>query len=120
MGVSNEAEANYWAYRACTDSDVQTMRYSGYMGLLPYVLSNASSLLTKEQFQEWVRTIRPEIIATYNENRNYWKERYSPMKGKVQEVTYNLFLKGNQIPSGRKNYAEVISLLLSLQKENGE
>ena len=120
LGVSNEAEANYWAYRACTDSDVQTMRYSGYMGLLPYVLSNASSLLTKEQFQEWVRTIRPEIIATYNENRNYWKERYSPMIGKVQEVTYNLFLKGNQIPSGRKNYAEVISLLLSLQKENGE
>ena len=120
LGVSNEAEANYWAYRACTESDVQPMRYSGYMGLLPYVLSNASSLLTKEQFQEWVRAIRPEIIASYNENRNYWKERYSPMIGKVQEVTYNLFLKGNQIPSGRKNYAEVISLLLSLQKENGE
>ena len=116
LGVSNEAEANYWAYRACTESDVQTMRYSGYMGLLPYVLSNASSLLTKEQFQKWVATIRPEIIASYNENRNYWKERYSPMIGKVQEVTYNLFLKGNQIPSGRKNYAEVISLLLSLQK----
>ena len=120
LGVSNEAEANYWAYRACTESDIQTMRYSGYMGLLPYVLSNASSLLTKEQFQEWVRAIRPEIIASYNENRNYWKERYSPMIGKVQEVTYNLFLKGNQIPSGRKNYAEVISLLLSLQKENGK
>ena len=120
LGVSNEAEANYWAYRACTESDIQTMRYSGYMGLLPYVLSNASFLLTKEQFQEWVRAIRPEIIASYNENRNYWKERYSPMIGKVQEVTYNLFLKGNQIPSGRKNYAEVISLLLSLQKENGE
>lgn len=120
LGVSNEAEANYWAYRACTESDIQTMRYSGYMGLLPYVLSNASSLLAKEQFQEWVRAIRPEIIASYNENRNYWKECYSPMIGKVQEVTYNLFLKGNQIPSGRKNYAEVISLLLSLQKENGE
>ena len=120
LGVSNEAEANYWAYRACTESDVQAMRYSGYMGLLPYVLSNASSLLTKEQFQEWVKTIRPEIIATYNEKRKYWQERYSPIIGKVQEVTYNLFLKGNQIPSGRKNYAEVISLLLSLEKEKGE
>ena len=120
LGVSNEAEANYWAYRACTESDIQTMRYSGYMGLLPYVLSNASSLLTKEQFKEWVRNIRPEIIATYNEKQEYWRERYSPIIGKVQEVTYNLFLKGNQIPSGRKNYAEVISLLLSLQKENGE
>lgn len=120
LGVSNEAEANYWAYRACTESDVPEMRYAGYFGLLPYVLSNASSLLTKEQFQEWVRTIRPEIIATYNEKQKYWKERYSPMIGKVQEVAYNFFLKGNKIPSGRKNYAEVISLLLSLQKEKGE
>ena len=120
LGVSNEAEANYWVYRACTESEMQAMRYSGYMGLLPYVLSNASSLLTKEQFQEWVKTIRPEIIATYNEKQEYWRERYSPIIGKVQEITYNLFLKGNQIPSGRKNYAEVISLLLSLQKENGE
>jgi len=120
LGVSNEAEANYWAYRACTESDVPEMRYAGYFGLFPYVLSNASSLLTKEQFQEWVRTIRPEIIATHNEKQKYWKERYSPMIGKVQEVAYNFFLKGNKIPSGRKNYAEVISLLLSLQKEKGE
>ena len=120
LGVSNEAEANYWAYRACTESDVQAMRYCGYLGLLPYVLSNASSLLTKVQFQEWVRTIRPEIITTYNEKQGYWRKRYSPVIGKVQEVTYNLFLKGNRIPSGRKNYAEVISLLLSLQKENGK
>ena len=120
MGVSNEAEANYWAYRACTESEVPEMRYAGYFGLLPYVLSNAKSLLTEEQFQEWVKDIRPEIVSAYNENREYWRKHYSPVIGKVQEVAYNLFLKGNKIPSGRKNYAEVIGLLLSLQKEKGE
>ena len=120
LGVSNEAEANYWAYRACTESDIQEMRYCGYFGLMPLVLSNASSLLTKEQYREFVKGIRPEIVNAYNEKQKYWQERYSPAIGKIQEVTYNLFLKGNQIPSGRKNYAEVISLLLSLQKENGE
>ena len=96
------------------------MRYCGYFVLMPYVLSNASSLLTKEQYREFVKGIRPEIVNAYNEKQKYWQERYSPAIGKIQEVTYNLFLKGNQIPSGRKNYAEVISLLLSLQKENGE
>ena len=30
---------------------------------------------------------------------------------------YPLFLKGNKIASGKKNYAEVISLLLSLQEK---
>lgn len=115
LGVSNEAEANYWAYRACIESASPQIRYSGYFGLLPYVLINAKSLLPKEVYEEWVKTIRPEIIAQYQDKHVYWKERYSPWVGKVQDALYNLFLKGNNIPSGKKNYAEVISILLSVE-----
>lgn len=117
LGVSNEAEANYWAYRACTESTSPTMRYSGYFGLFPYVLSNASRLLGEEQLREWLKRVRPEIKKEYNTNRQYWQERYSPFIGEVQEYAYNLFLKGNQIPSGQKNYAEVIGILLSLNSQ---
>ena len=117
LGVSNEAEANYWAYRACTESSLPALQYCGYFGLLPYVISNASYLLPKEDFQAWIQTIRPEIRTQYNEKNSYWKERYSPLIGNIQDFTYNLFLKGNKIPSGKKNYAEVISLLLSLPTE---
>ena len=114
LGVSNEAEANYWAYRACTESSLPVLQYCGHFGLLPYVISNASYLLSKEDFQTWVQSIRPEIIKQYNEKNTYWRERYSPLIGSIQDYTYNLFLKGNKIPSGKKNYAEVIGLLLSL------
>ena len=117
LGVSNEAEANYWAYRACTESSLPALQYCGYFGLLPYVISNASYLLPKEDFQAWTKTIRPEVRTQYNEKNAYWQERYSPWIGKIQDFTYNLFLKGNKIPSGKKNYAEVISLLLSLPTE---
>ena len=117
LGVSNEAEANYWAYRACTESSLPALQYCGYFGLLPYVISNASYLLPKEDFQAWIKTIRPEVRTQYNEKNAYWQERYSPWIGKIQDFTYNLFLKGNKIPSGKKNYAEVISLLLSLPTE---
>lgn len=116
LGVSNEAEANYWAYRACTESALPEMKCAGYMGLLPYVIANASRLLDKEQFQAWIKQINPEILEAYKNNRLYWQEKYSPLIGEVQEVTYNLFLKGNKIPSGQKNYAEVIGILLSMQK----
>lgn len=117
LGVSNEAEANYWAYRACTESDLPILQYCGYFGLLPYVLSNASSLLPKEDFQAWIQTIRPEVREEFNRKNLYWKERYSPMVGSIQDFAYNLFLKGNKIASGKKNYAEVIGLLLSLPKK---
>ena len=114
LGVSSEAEANYWAYRACTESSSSTLQYCGYFGLLPYVISNASYLLQEDAFKLWVQTIRPEVIEQYKEKNIYWKERYSPLIGSVQDFAYNLFLKGNKIPSGKKNYEEVIGLLLSL------
>ena len=114
LGVSNEAEANYWAYRACTESSSTALQYCGYFGLFPYVLSNASYLLPKEDFQAWIETIRPEVKEQYNQKNAYWQEKYSPLIGSIQDFTYNLFLKGNKIASGKKNYAEVIGLLLSL------
>lgn len=114
LGVSNEAEANYWAYRVCTESALPVMKYSGYMGLLPYVLSNAARLLPEEQFKEWVKEIRPEVWSDYKQEQKYWQAKYSSLIGEIQDYFYNLFLKGNQIPSGRKNYAEVIGLLISL------
>ena len=120
LGVSNEAEANYWAYRACTESSSTALQYCGYFGLFPYVLSNASYLLPKEDFQAWIQTIRPEVIEQYKEKNRYWQERYSPIIGSIQDFTYNLFLKGNKIASGKKNYAEVIGLLLSLQPKPQE
>lgn len=115
LGVSNEAEANYWAYRTCIESSSPFMKYSGYLGLFPYVLINAKSLLEKENFEGWLQTIRHEVIDDYNAKNTYWQERYSPFIGRIQDFIYNLFLKGNQIPSGKKNYAEVISILLSAE-----
>lgn len=116
LGVSNEAEANYWAYRACTESSSPDLQYCGYFGLLPYVIFNAKLLLSEEDFQAWAQAIRPEVQEQYNQKNIYWRNHYSPLIGSIQNYVYNLFLKGNKIPSGKKNYAEVIGLLLSLQR----
>lgn len=117
LGVSNEAEANYWAYRACTESSSKALQYCGYFGLLPYVVSNASRLLPEEDFKAWTQTIRPEVREQFNRKNDYWRRKYSPFIGSIQDFSYNLFLKGNKIASGKKNYAEVIGLLLSLPRE---
>lgn len=114
LGVSSEAEANYWAYQACIRSSQPEVRYSGYFGILPYVLLNASSLLSEEAFHRWAGGIRPEVMEDYRQKRAYWSAKYNPLVGKVQDYVYDCFLKGNRIASGRKNYAEVVGLLLSV------
>ena len=62
-----------------------------------------------------INRIRPEIIELAKKNQEYWMAKYSPLIGNVQNWIYDLYLKGNKIESGRKNYSEVIGLLISYQ-----
>ena len=114
MGVSNEAEANYWAYVICSTSDLPEVRYSGYYSLLPYVLSNAIRALKEEDYHELLKGIHPDILAQYSKERDYWNSLYSTFLGNIQSAIYNAFLKGNKIPSGTANYLEVIDMIISV------
>lgn len=114
LGISSEAEANLYGFLVCSQSEVPEIRFSGYFGLFSYVLGNAYQLLTEEEFKQWKETISPEIKKIYNHKVVYWQQLYSPLIGEIQDTVYNWFLKGNNIPSGRKNYSEVVALLMAL------
>ena len=115
LGISNEAEANLYGFLVCSHSTVPEIRFSGYFGLLSYVLGNAYQLLPEEEFKQWTETISPEVKEMYNQKVAYWQALYSPLVGEIQDTAYNWFLKGNNIPSGRKNYSEVVALLLAIR-----
>lgn len=120
LGISSEAEANLYGYLVCTRSEVPEIRFSGYFSLLSYVLGNAWQLLPEEEFNQWKETLSPAIKKLYNQKVTYWQALYNPTIGEIQDITYNWFLKGNNIPSGRKNYSEVVALLMALQCQLAE
>ena len=99
LGITSEAEANFYAYQVCTRSQAMGIRFSGYFSVLNHVLGNAQRLLPKEEYAKLLKRIRPEIIELAKANR-----------------IYDLYLKGNKIESGRRNYSEVIGLLISYQE----
>lgn len=117
LGVSNEAEANFWAYQLCIRSASPAVRYSGYFGLLPYVAVNAASVLSESDYRDFLATIRPEVLGQWEEKSKYWGERYSPLVGAVQRKMYDWFLKGNKISEGHKNYAQVVEMVLALPSD---
>lgn len=115
LGISSEAEANLYGFLVCSRSDVPEIRFSAYLALLPYVLSNAFQLLPEDEFNRWKETISPEVKDVYNRKTAYWEDLYNPLIGEIQSTAYNWFLKGNNIPSGRKNYSEVVALLMAVK-----
>ena len=116
LGVNNEAEANYWAYYVCTRSEHPAIRYSGYQCLLPYVLSDAMSLLSEDEYREFFLSIRPEIIQERREISAHWQEQRVEVIDQLQNFLLDLQLKGNNIPSGTRNYNQVVSMIISVQE----
>ncbi|MFV0588445.1 DUF3810 domain-containing protein [Bacteroides reticulotermitis] len=116
LGITSEAEANFYAYQVCTRSTAMGIRFSGYFSVLNHVLRNAQRLLPEEDYIKLVRRIRPEIIELAQKNQAYWSAKYSPLIGAAQDWIYDLYLKGNKIESGRQNYSEVVGLLLSYRE----
>ncbi|WP_294142280.1 DUF3810 domain-containing protein [uncultured Sanguibacteroides sp.] len=116
LGIASEAEANLYAYLVCIRSSSPLVRFSGYFSLLGYVMQNARNLLSESDFKKVVKQLNPGIVALHKEVNTYWRSRYSTWIGNAQEYLYNLFLKGNQVRSGVKNYSEVIGLLISYEQ----
>lgn len=116
LGITSEAEANFYAYQICTRSRAMGIRFSGYFSVLGHVLRNAQRLLPEEEYAQLFKRIRPEIIELAKENQAYWAAKYSPAVGTAQDWIYDLYLKGNKIESGRQNYSEVVGLLISYQE----
>ncbi len=116
LGITSEAEANFYAYQICTRSVAMGIRFSGYFSILGHVLGNAQRLLPEEEYTRLFKRVRPEIIELAKNNQAYWAAKYSPVVGAVQDWIYDLYLKGNKIESGRQNYSEVVGLLISYQE----
>lgn len=113
LGITSEAEANFYAYLVCTQSEIPEVRFCGYFSVMNHVLGNARGFFSEEKYMKLIAGIRPEIIDLSTENHRHWEALYSPAIGEIQGWMYDWYLKGNKIPSGRKNYSEVVGLLIS-------
>ena len=71
--------------------------------------------MTDDEYKEYVLSIRPEIRQQLVDQQNFWKSKYSRTLGRIQTVIYDSMLKANKIPSGTKNYAQVIELIIAAE-----
>ena len=113
LGVSGEAEANFWAFEASRASDDPAVRYSAWYMLLTYSWRNIQSLLGEEAFLAWTGTLRPEILEDLQRTQEHWESLRWTALARAQKRFYNFFLRSNRIADGTKNYGEVLRLVLT-------
>lgn len=114
LGVSSEAEANFWAFEACRASADQAVRYSGWYMLLSHTQANIRSILGREAWEAWSETLIPEVYVDLELARLHWADLRWNWLARLQHRYYNLFLKTNRIADGTANYGQVLRLVMSL------
>lgn len=115
-GVTSEAEASFWGYACCRESANAAVRYSGYLAVLPYVLSNAGGLLPEDEFMAWTETICEPAKKDYTESRTYWRGKKVGWIEKVQNWFYNVYLKSNGVSEGVRDYFGVVGMIMTMEK----
>nr|MCR5312794.1 DUF3810 domain-containing protein [Bacteroidaceae bacterium] len=104
LGITNEGEANFYAYMACIRSSEPSIRMSGYMGIYGYILS-ALYTVDPSLYLEYYNKIRPEVHRLALSTSNYWENKYSPTLNDIQNAVFNLYLRSNNVADGTKSYS---------------
>jgi len=111
-GIAPESEASLYAFIICAGSSDPLVRYSAYVSVLGYLLRDARRLLP-DDYDLLISAIRPEIIADLQRNSEHWMAARNETLSDTQDRMYDVYLKTNQVSSGRDNYSEVVGLLVS-------
>ena len=112
FGIALESEANLYAFVICAHSDNEMIRYSAYVSTLRYLLNDIYRFLP-EEYGALRASIRPEIIADLQRNREHWLASRNESLSAMQDKVYDGYLKTNKISAGQANYSEVVGLLIS-------
>lgn len=115
-GVTSEAEANYWSFVYCSQSPDDGVRYSGYLHLLPYVMINARSLFTEEEYREWISRVSPTAVNDYRESREYWSKKRVRIIDDIQYRLMDTMLKTNKVSQGADDYIGVVGMIITMHR----
>lgn len=110
MAFARENEANFAAFLACSVSESEAFRYSGYYLAFVYCY-NALAKVDREAANEIWQTASEEIHTDAAASRAHYQKVENE---KVSEATYKVYdsyLKAFSVESGKQSYGEVVDLL---------
>lgn len=114
MGITSEAEANFYSWLVCTQSDSKHLRYSANISILSYFLSQGKRL---HNFADLVRTINKPVINDIRTIQNHWERLRSEKIDKVAGKVNDVYLKTNKVEKGIDDYFGVVQFVMDFETD---
>ncbi|MFY9153455.1 MAG: DUF3810 domain-containing protein [Prolixibacteraceae bacterium] len=115
FGITSEAEANFYSWLVCTQSDSKQLQYSANISMLNYFLSQGKRL---HNFPDLVHQIAKPVIGDIRKVQEHWErmrsERIDKAAGKVNDV----YLKTNKVEKGIEDYFGVVQFVMDFETDS--
>lgn len=124
LGYASESEANFVGYLAASNSDNSYFKYSVYLDLLGYALSQQFILYARDSsftaFKEIVKYNKNNIDTLVKKDRKEIRHFFMMSRNSIAPISADLFdqyLKMNKQLAGINSYDEVLGWLIAYQKK---
>jgi len=115
FGITSEAEANFYSWLVCSQSESKYLQYSANISMVNYFLSQAKHL---HNFPDLVHQINKPVIDDIRMVQKHWEsmrnEKIDKAAGKVNDV----YLKTNKIEKGIEDYFGVVQFVMDFSTDS--
>jgi len=109
FGITSEAEANFYSWFVCSQSESQHLRYSANIHMVTYFLAQSKFL---HSYDKLLRRIDQPVIEDIRKVQDHWdrlrNKQIDMVAGKVNDV----YLKTNKIERGVADYFDVVQFVM--------
>jgi len=114
FGITSEAEANFYSWLVCSQSDSKHLEYSANISMVNYFLSQGKGL---HNFPDLVHQINKPVIDDIRRVQKHWEsmrnEKIDKAAGKVNDI----YLKTNKIEKGIEDYFGVVQFVMDFETD---
>jgi len=115
FGITGEAEASFYSWLVCSQSESKHLRYSASLNTLTYFLPQAKRL---HNFKDLVLQIDKPVINDIREIQKHWNrmrnEKIDQVAGKVNDA----YLKTNKVEKGIEDYFGVVQFVMDFETDS--
>jgi energy-coupling factor transporter transmembrane protein EcfT len=115
FGITSEAEANFYSWLVCTQSDSKQLQYSANISMLNYFLSQGKQL---HNFADLVHQISKPVIDDIRQVQQHWEKMRSEKIDQVAGKVNDAYLKTNKIEKGIEDYFGVVQFVMDFETDS--
>jgi len=109
FGITGEAEANFYAWLVCTQSESKQLQYSANLIALRYFIFHGKN---QEGYREAIEKIDKRVLEDIRRIYQHWQSLRNDKVEAVAERMNDAYLKTNQVEKGIADYTGIVKHIM--------